>query len=67
MNLFLRTFNNKKDKEKFNKLNNILKLKKNALLAKLQTLYNVAKFHLTSKKSISNTFLTNYSSVNAKT
>lgn len=39
MNLFLRTFNNKKDKEKFKKWKNInkffLKLKKNALLAKL--------------------------------
>lgn len=48
MNLFLRTFNNKKDKEKFKNINKFfLKLKKNALLAKLQTFCNVAKFHLT--------------------
>lgn len=67
MNLFLITKKIKKSLKMKNTNKFFLKSKQNALLAKLQTLYNVAKFHLTSKKSISNTFLTNYSSVNAKT
>lgn len=47
MNLFLITKKIKKSLKMKNTNKFFLKSKQNALLAKLQTLYNVAKFHLT--------------------